>query len=111
MRNKVLTIGEEGMCVDLHALLDAMKMQMKVLEQDIQNASREIIPEFSKNFGWFLHTTTVGAIPLTKYCLLQSIYSKIYDKSHTIPEITICDMMELLTKEQLEVVLPIVFND
>ena len=103
-------INEEGMVIFLSTLLDALQKQMKVLEQDMQNEHRELIPEFSERFGWFLHTTSVGVIPLTKYCVLQSIYMKVDEKYHQSPEIALCDIMELFTKEQLDVLLPIIFN-
>ena len=103
-------ISEEGMCIFLSSLLDALHKHMEVMEQDLANDHKEIMPEFSERFGWFLHTTSVGAVPLTKYCLLQSIYVKVSEEHYKSPEITLCAMMELFTNEQLEVLLPIVFN-
>ena len=102
--------SEEGMVIFLPTLLDVLQKQMKVLEQDIQNEPRELIPEFSEQFGWFLHTTSVGVIPLTKYCLFQSIYMKVYEKHFQSSEIAICDIMKEFTNEQLEELLSVIFS-
>lgn len=111
MKNAIIDRYEDGMNVNLVTFLSKLQKEMRMLEEILESAVREVIPEFSESYGWFLHTTNVGTWPLTKYCALQEIYQLAEEKMLQSLEIPLCDMIRLFTKEQLEVVLPIVFND
>lgn len=105
----IISMNEDGMCVNLSLLSDAVKKQMKLFEQDVDRVPRAVFPEFFENLGWVLHNS-VDPIPLTKYCMLQEIYITVNNMMHINLEVPLCEIMKDFDKDQLEVVLPIIFN-